>query len=199
MSLIRPTVFVLLVLTLFCSSASAQRPGPEFRRPLACEPIEPRTKLEAIDWRYEKVLVKGFSQIANLNARGADIRVDAVELKESDHPSRALGLVIALREPGENGRENRAFIDYEEITPLMKAIDEASRVNESVTKLASFEAKYRTLGDLEVNVFRQSRSGIAVSVTAGTCDRVRALLSLDELDRLKAHIVEAKARLDDLK
>ena len=199
MSLIRPTVFVLLVLMLFCSSALAQRPGPEFRRPLACEPIEPRTKLEAVDWRYEKVLVKGFSQIATLNARGADVRIDAVELKESDYPTRALGLVIALREPGENGRENRAFVDYEEITPLMKAIDEAARVNESVTKLASFEAKYRTLGDLEVNVFRQSRSGIAVSVTAGICDRVRALLSLDELDRLKAHIVEAKARLDDLK
>ncbi len=199
MSLIRRTVFVITLVVFFSCSVLAQRPGPEFRRPLACEPIEPRTKLEAVDWRYEKVLLKGFSQIANLNGRGADIRVDAIELKESESSTRALGLVIALREPGENGRENRAFIDYEEIDQLLKAMDAVARVGESVTKLASFEARYRTVGDLEINVFRQSRSGIAASVTSGICDRVRSLLTLDDLDRLKAHIVEAKTRLDELK
>jgi hypothetical protein len=199
MSPIRVPLLVSLILLLFCAPAFAQRPGPEFRRPVSCEPIEPRTKLEAIDWRYEKVLIKGFSQIATINARGADIRIDAIELKESDYPARALGLVIALREPGENGRENRAFVDYDEIDPLLKAMEVVSKVNESVTKLASFEARYRTLGDLEVVVYRQSRSGIAASLTSGICDRVRGLLTLDELDRLKAHIVEARARLDELK
>jgi hypothetical protein len=198
MSLIRPTAFVLLVLVSFCSVV-AQRPGPQFRRPLACEPLEPRTKLEAVDWRYERVLIKGFSQIATLNARGADIRVDAVELKEVDSATRAVGLVIALREPGENPRENRSFIDYEEVDRLLRALDTISKVNESVTKLPGFEARYRTLGDLEFSVFRQSRSGIAASVSAGTCDRVTGLLTLDELDRLRAHIVEAKTRLDEIK
>jgi hypothetical protein len=48
------------------------------------------------------------------------------------------------------------------------------------------------LGDLEIDVFRQSRSGTAASLTSGICDRVTALLTLDELDRLKAHLVEAK-------
>ena len=78
MSLISRIGFVTTMLVLFSCSVFAQRPGPEFRRPLACEPIEPRTKLEAVDWRYEKVLVKGFSQIANVNgarrrhSRGCD-------------------------------------------------------------------------------------------------------------------------------
>ena len=62
----------------------------------------------------------------------------------------------------------------------MKGLDAVAGVNESITKLASFEARYRTLGDLEINVFRQSRSGIAASVTAGICDRVTALMTLDE-------------------
>jgi hypothetical protein len=199
MFLIRSIVFVLLVLVSFCGATLAQRPGPQFRRPLACEPLEPRTKLEAIDWRYEHVLLKGFSQMAMLNARGADIRVDAVELKDSETATRAIGLVIALKESGENPRENRSFVDYEEIDRLLKAFDTISKVNESVTKLAGFEARYRTLGDLEINVFRQSRSGTAASVTSGTCDRVTGLLTLDELDRLKAHIVEAKTRLDEIK
>jgi hypothetical protein len=84
-------------MTVFAGASLAQRPGPEFRRPVACEPLEPRTKLEAIDAGYEKVLIKGFSQIATLN--------------------------------------------------LLKALESVSKVNESVTKLASFEARYRTVGD----------------------------------------------------
>ena len=199
MSTTRLTIFAALLLLLFCGSAFAQRPGPQFRRPLACDPLEPRTKLEAIEWRYERVLIKGFSQIAVLPVRGADIRVDAVELKDTDATTRAVGLVIALRESGENPRENRSFVDYEEIDRLLKAMETLGRVSESVTRLSGFEARYRTLGDLEVVVFRQSRSGVAVSLTSGTCDRVTAVLTLDELDRLRAHIVEAKTRLDEIK
>ena len=198
MSLMRP-ILLFMIMLLSCGYALAQRPGPEFRRPLACEPLEPRTKLEAIDWRYESVLVKGFSQIATLNARGADVRVDAVELKDAGASTRALGIVIALKETGDTPRENRALVDYDEIDRLLRAMESIARVNETTTKLASFEARYRTLGDLEMVVFRQGRSGTAASVTAGICDRVTALLTLDELERLKAHIVEAKARLDDIK
>jgi hypothetical protein len=199
MAVMRPTVFVIGMLLLACGSALAQRPGPEFRRPLACEPLEPRTKLEAIEWRYESVLVKGFSQIATLNGRGADVRIDAVELKDATASTRALGIVIALRETGDAPRENRAFIDYDEIDRLLRAMDSIARVNETITKLASFEARYRTVGDLEIVVFRQGRSGTAASLASGICDRVTALLTLDELDRFKAHIVEAKTRLDDIK
>jgi hypothetical protein len=199
MYLTRRTVLVLAVLLLSCGSALAQRPGPEFRRPQACEPLEPRTKLEAVEWRYERVLVKGFSQIATVNGRGADIRVDAVELKDAGASTRTLGIAIALRETSDTPRENRALIDYDEIDRLLRALDSIARVNETVTKLASFEARYRTLGDLEIVVFRQGRSGTAASVTSGICDRVTALLTLDELDRLKAHIVEAKTRLDEIK
>ena len=200
MFLLRPAFFIFLLLT-FCGSVMAQRPGPKFRRPQACEPLAPRTKLEAIESGYERILIKGFSQIASLNVRGADIRLDAVEIREARAGGeRATGLVIVLREPGEALRENRAFVDYEEIDRLIKALESVTSVNESVTKLAGFEARYRTLGDLEISVFRQSRtSGTAASLSSGICDRVTGLLTLDEMDRLRAHLVEAKTRLDEIK
>lgn len=192
-------VVLFLVLMFSCGSVLAQRPGPEFRRPLSCEPLEPRTKLEAIDGQYEKVLIKGFTQVAAFNVRGGDVRVDALELKEAGSPTRALGIVVAIRESGERPRDNRSFIDYEQIESLIKAIEFIARVSETVTKLTGFEARYRTPGDLELNVFRQSRSGTAASLTSGICERTTVLLTLDELERLKGIILEAKARLDEIR
>ena len=200
MFFLRSTILILLLLT-FCGSVPAQRPGPQFRRSLSCEPVEPRTKLEAIESGVEKVLIKGFTQIANLGTRGADIRIDAIEIKEARAGGdRATGIVIVLRESGESPRESRAFVDYEEIDQLLKALGAVAGVNESVTKLVGFEARYRTVGDLEISVFRQSRiSGTAASLSSGICDRVTALLTIDDMDRLRAHIVEAKRQLDEIK
>ena len=192
---------LLFIALMSVGTVCAQRPGPQFRRPLACEPLEPRTKLEAIEGGYETILLKGFSQIATVRVRGAEIRVDAVELKDNTTSNRAMGITIAMRETDQDRiSENRAFVDYEEIDSLLKAIDFSSKVNETVTKLAGFEARYRTRGDLEFVVFRQGRaSGTAASVTTGICDRVTGLLTLDELALLRAHIVEAKTRLDEIK
>ncbi|HKO62854.1 MAG TPA: hypothetical protein VJV03_16945 [Pyrinomonadaceae bacterium] len=192
---------VCFVALMSSGAVLAQRPGPEFRRPLRCEPLEPRTKLETLEGDYERVLIKGFTQVATMRLRGTDVRIDAVELKDSGTAVRATGLVIAMRETsGERPSENRSFLDYEEIDSFLRAMDFSAKVNETVTKLAGFEARYRTRGDFELVVFRQGRaSGTAASVSTGICDRVTGLLTLDELELLRAHIVEAKARLDEIK
>lgn len=191
-------LFLFSTLMLFCTgSAMAQRPGPEFWRRLTCEPFEPRTKLEALGDRHSTVIVKGFTRITTVEVAG--MRIDAVEMRELGNVSRAKGIVVVLREGGERPRENRAFVDYEELDPLLNAIDHLSRVDETTTKLAGFEANYRTLGDLEISVFRQTRSGTAVIVTTGICDHARATLSLDDLAKMKAMIQEAKSRLDDIR
>jgi len=191
-------ILLFSILTLFCSaSAMAQRPGPEFWRRVGCEPFEPRTKLEALEDRHSTVIIKGFTRITTIELRG--IRVDAVEMRELGNVARAKGIVVSLREGGERPRENRAFIDYEEIDPLLNAIDAISRADENVTKLAGFEAKYRTLGDLEIGVFKQTARGNAVIISTGICDHATHTLSLDELAKIRALIQEAKARLDEIR
>lgn len=191
-------VVLLAVVLLSCAPALAQRPGPEFWRKLGCEPFEPRTKLEALDDRHSAVIIKGFTRITTVEVRG--VRIDAVEMREMGNVHRAKGIVVSLREGGEQRpNENRAFIDYEEIDALLNAIDAVSRVDESVTRLASFEAKYKTLGDLELGVFRQTQRGTAVILSTGICDRATQTMSLDDLGKVKAMIQEAKARLDELR
>src|SRR5829696_2469946 len=183
---------------LFCAgTALAQRPGPEFWRKVGCEPFEPRTKLEAIEDRHSTVVIKGFSRITTLEVRG--VRIDAVEMREMGNVSRAKGLVIVLREGGERPRENRAYVDYEEIDPLLNAIDAIARIDETATRFPGFEARYRTQGDLEIGVFRQTRSGTAVIMTTGICDLATQTLTLDDLAKVKAMILEAKTRLDEVR
>lgn len=183
---------------LVCSGmAMAQRPGPEFWRRVGCEPFEPRTKLEALDDRHSTVIIKGFTRITTVEVRG--VRIDAVEMREMGNVSRAKGLVVSLREGGERPRENRAFVDYEEIEPLLNAIDAVSRVDETSTRLPGFEARYRTQGDFEIGVFRQTRSGTAVIMTTGICDLATQTMTLDDLGKVRAMIQEAKNRLDELK
>ena len=190
---------LLSTLMLVCSGvALAQRPGPEFWRKVGCEPFEPRTKLEALEDRHSSVIIKGFTRITTVEVRG--VRIDAIEMRDlGSAVGRAKGLVIVLRETGERPNENRAFVDYDEIDQLINAIDAVSRADETVTKLAGFEARYKTLGDLEIGVFRQTRSGTAVTMTAGICDHVTVLMSLDDLAKVKAMIQEAKQRLDEIR
>ena len=193
---LRTILFSTLV--LFCAgTALAQRPGPEFWRKVGCEPLEPRTKLEAIEDRHSTVVIKGFTRITTVEVRG--VRIDAVEMRELGNVARAKGLVVVLREGGERPDDNRAFVDYEEIEPLLNAIDAISRVDESATKLAGFEARYKTQGDLEIGVFRQTSRGTAVVISTGICDRATAPLSLDDLAKVRAMIQEAKARLDEIR
>ena len=206
-----PTRVVLLsAFVLFCfSPALAQRPGPQFWRNGDCEPFEARTMLERLDRLQGAVVIKGFTRITTLDVRG--VRIDAVEMRPVGDGvrlaaiTRARGVVVSLREAqpvGDNRErinESRAFIDYSEIDGLLSAIDVISRIDETASKLVGFEARYRTYGDLEIIVFRQTRSGNAVTLSTGICDRVTAMLSLDELAKVKAMIQEAKTRLDEIK
>jgi len=188
----------LLLLFVSCSISYSQRPGPEFWRKLTCEPVEPRTKLEALEDRQSSIVLRGFTRITTLEIRG--VRIDAVEMREMGNVGRAKGAVIVLQREREGRIEdNRAFIDYEELEPLLNAIDHLSRVDETVTKLGGFEAHYRTLGDFEVRVFRQTRSGAAVTLQTGICDLTTQALTLDDLAKLKAMLQEVKTRLDELR
>ena len=190
-------VLLLAVVLLSCAPSVAQQPGPQFWRKVGCEPFEPRTKLETLDDSSNSVIIKGFTRITTVEVRG--VRIDAVEMRSGTFPYKAKGIVVSLREGGERPNENRAFVDYEELDALLNAIDTISRVDESVTRLASFEARYKTSGDLELGVFRQTQRGNAVILTTGICDRATQTMTLDDLGKVKAMIQEAKARLDELR
>lgn len=194
------TILFSTMILFCCGAAPAQRPGPEFWRKVTCEPFEPRTRLEQFD-NGRGLVIKGFARITTVEVRG--VRIDAIEIRTlpeaNGAPVSTKGLVVVLRDSGEQPVENRAFVDYVEIDNLLNAIDVVGRVDETATKFAGFEAHYRTVGDLEISVFRQTRSGTAVTMMTGICDRATVSMSLDDLAKIKAMIQEAKGRLDEIR
>jgi hypothetical protein len=189
--------FLLSVVFLMAATSTfAQNPGPEFWRRASCEPIVPRTRLEGLEQKYSVVLYKGFTRIITVEIHG--VRIDAVELRVINSSERAKGVAIVLSAT-ESRQQNRAFIDYEELIPLINALAEVEGVDETTTKLANFEAKYRTNGDLEITAFRQTRNLTAVTLSTGVCNQVTQTLTLDELQKFRAMIAEAKTRLNELK
>lgn len=194
------TILFSTMMLICCGAVLAQRPGPQFWRKVGCEPFEPRTRLEQLE-DAGGVIIKGFTRITTIDVRG--IRIDAVEMRDLPDANGGIqfgkGLVVVLREGGDRPDENRAFVDYDEIQYLLNAIDVISRVDETATKLPGFEARYRSRGDLEISVFRQTRSGTAVTMRTGICDYATVSMSLDDLAKVKAMIQEAKTRLDDIK
>lgn len=197
--MLKQTILFSTLILICAGTALAQQPGPQFWNKVGCEPLEPRTRLEAFDNRYDAVIIKGFTRITGVEWRG--LRIDAVEMRDmkSTSAGRVKGIVVVLRLEGERLNDNRAFVDYDEIDPLLQAIDAISHVDETSTKLANFEARYKTHGDLEISVFRQTGSGNAVIVATGLCDRATKTWTLDDLGRFKAQIQEAKVRLDEIR
>jgi len=196
MPLTRTILFVTLFLV--CSGwSAAQQPGPEFWRKLTCQPYEPRTQLETLEMKTESVVLRGFSQITTVDVRG--VRIDVVEMRLMGAAARAKGIVVVLAQPTDGVQDNRAFVDYDELDPLLRAIDSLAGVDDNSTKLVGFEAHYRTRGDLELRVFRQTSRGTAITVQTGICNHATQGLTLDELAKVKAMIQEAKGRLDELR
>ena len=194
-----PIPVLLLLFTSLCVSATAQKRSYEAKTDRLCAFADPRTRLEEFEGRLETVLIRGSANIGSFNPRTGIVHVDALEYRDASHGSRATGIAVRLND-GSHPVDNRSLIDYEQIDDVVKWIDQVAAVDSTVTKLQHFEARFRTRGDLEIAVFRQTNGGnIAARVTGGACELVTVQMSLEELSKLRWMIVQAKARLDEIK
>ncbi len=200
------TLLSAFLFSAFTTGVVAQRRAYPPPLPGAFAIIEPRTRVEEFEARIESVLVKGSARIAAFNSGGNTARVEAIEVSDTSNSTRATGIAIWMRDnsrqpdsAGTRRLDNRAVLDYEEIDPLLAAIDTMVKTGDTVTKLTFFEVHYRTRGDLEAIVFRQTSGGVAAAIAVGYFEKMTMYISLDELVKFRHMIAEAKARLDEMK
>lgn len=192
----RSLILAALMIAASFGSVCAQR---RERLPPPRDPqfYEPRNKLEEFEGRVDTVLIKGRTYVGTVRAQIGSARVEATEIRDTGNSTHAMGVVVTILPDGST--EIRSLIDYEEIDPLVKALDTVAKADETLTKLTHFEVRYRTRGDFEVIVFKQLTGGIAVAVEGGFFERTRLLLTLEDLTRLRWMIAQAKDRLDEIK
>jgi hypothetical protein len=148
------------------------------------------------------VIVKGYTVVGSVvGSYDGTIEVDATDLWNPHDSVHTRGVVLDLATSttlGTAAEHHSSFIDYDEIEPLLQGLDYIARADPSVTRLKNFEVSYRTLGDLIVTTFNDSRGRTMASVRSGEIGGVQVFLEAQRLEKLRTLIAAARATLDSL-
>lgn len=126
------------------------------------------------------------------------VAVNSREFTDAQTGRKAYGIVVEVRESGRLERSHRSYIDYDEIDSLIKGIDYIAKLDNSVTKLDSFEAQYSTKGEFSVTVFSDTE-GLQVAITSGRFGGASTYIKLAELPGFRKLITDAKSRIDAIR
>lgn len=150
------TLCLLLVSACACAAQSSQT---------LIEPDDYLTRLEAALETRGSVLVKGSTQVGSVTGLRGTATVTSWEIVDARTAVRVYGVSVTIRDNERPDEEEVVYVDYEELDPLVAGLDYILKLENTATKLARFEAQYRTRGELSFYRFNtQSGYGTAVSI-----------------------------------
>jgi hypothetical protein len=187
--------------TVLLSSLLAALAAPALAQvepPIVESALTPRTKLELLAAQEDAVIIRGFSRIGDVRGpMGSAVVVRSQEFTNVSTGEREYGVSLEVRERPRPEREHTSYVDYDEIAPLVKALDHLTKLDNTVTSFNRFQADYRTHGGVELTTYTTDASAVvAAAVTCGTLQRATALLNLADLDMLRTLIDAARTDID---
>jgi hypothetical protein len=189
-----------------CSMVSAMAPAQDVNQEAAtfassdtnAYVILPQTKLEAFDTNVGTVVIKGSAKVGSVSGNDETIGVRSREMTDATTGRKEQGIAIEIARPGQVS--DVALIDYDELDPLLNAIDYLGKLDWSVTSLNVFEAVYTTKGGFRIGAFGPKRTGvIQFAVRSTRTGQQPVVLSRDDVGRLRALIDQAKRQLESLR
>ena len=168
----------------------------------AKEEAAPKTKLEAFQNQTGSVLIKGYTDIGHIVSAEPStsiVEVRAMEFINANTKKKERGIVVEITEVSSRMNvtgSSRAFIDYDEVSNLLKGIDYISKTSVDVTKHKQFEVKYTTKGDFSATTFNDEDGNIKAAIEVG---RISSHVPMDKFAEFRGFIVQAQKTLDDLK
>ena len=185
------TLSMLLALGVVCA---AQEPGP------TPEPEAFPTKLEELLEKAGAVVVKGTTGVGSVSGLRGTAFVTSWEILDARSGRREYGISIEIRESAQAERERErgdvAYVDYDELDPLINGLDHLLKLDHTATKLSTFEAQYRTNGYLSVFRFNTT-GGYGTAVSAGGRRGTRLILRPTGLVEFRDMLKSAKAVIDE--
>jgi hypothetical protein len=181
----------LLLLLLAVPCAAQQQPQP------APTPFEFETKLESLMYETGTVIVKGYTRVGSMTGSRGVAYFTAWEVTDARSGRREQGVGVEITDTSANraDADERAYIDYDELGPLLKGIDYIMKLDDKATKLARFEAQYQTRGGFMLVTFN-TPNGYAVAITTGGGRRPRFVLRPTGLAEFRTLLESARAALD---
>jgi hypothetical protein len=148
----------------------------------------PATKLEAFRPSAGSVVTFGYNNLGNVGG----VAVDAREFKDT-RGTAIRGVVVEVSQS--EYREERAFIDTDELPELLKGIDALLAVKANPTTYQNFEVQYTTKGELQITAFNESSGHIGYTVRAGRITTAQAFLDDEGIKKLRAMFETARQQL----
>ena len=161
-------------------------------------PVQPTTKLEALEIKTGTIIVKGITQMGGVSASAGVLSVSCKEVTDASTGQKESGIAIVFTVGGQ--QREMLQVDYDELESLVKSLDYLCKVNGSVTTLNSFEAAYTTKGGLRLAAFTSKRTGgvgYAVRNTHATMTPVP--LTEPQFAMLRSLVEQAKGKLDGMR
>jgi hypothetical protein len=182
-------LLALLFLSATAVTCAAQEPQPA--------PEEFQTKLESLMSRTGTVIVKGYTRVGSMSGSRGAANFTAWEVIDARTGRGEQGVGVEISDTASNrpDAEQRAYIDYDELAPLLKGIEYIMRLDDKVTKLSRYEAQYQTRGGLVLVTFN-TPNGYAVAISTGGGRRARFVLRPTGLAEFKNLLESAKEALD---
>jgi hypothetical protein len=143
------------------------------------------------------VIVKGYTRVGSMSGSRGTAYFTVWEVTDAGTGRREQGIGIEISDTATNrpDSEDRAYVDYDELAPLLKGIDYIMKLNDKVTKLSSYEAQYQTRGGLLLVTFNTT-NGYAAAITTGGGRRPRFVLRPTGLAEFRNLLESAKDVLD---
>jgi hypothetical protein len=161
--------------------------------------IKPKTRLEAFVAQDGVVIVRGFSKAGAVKGGlGTSVKVELKEFANASTGKKEYGITVEVGSPGARG-SHTSYIDQDEIGSLLKGIAYIAKLDKSVTSLESFQADYRTRGDLRLSTYSNSNGQTEAAVASGLYGGTTAYLSLADLEQLRTILQSASESLDKLR
>jgi hypothetical protein len=161
---------------------------------------QPKTKIEQFSAKTGVVLIRGFHKIGSaLGLYSTSVNIEAKEFTNVTDGRKQYGITVeSFKEDGRYDKRHTSFIDYDEIDSLVAGIEYIAKVNSDITKLDDFQADYSTRGDLKISTF-SSGDKIMAAVTSGKIGGVAAYFNIQDLEKVKNLIKQAKSKIDEIK
>lgn len=165
-------------------------------------PPTPKTKLESLEDIPGTVVIRGTTPIGSISSKAATgtgtVTVRSQEITDVGSDRREYGIAVGVAEG--NHVHETAMVDYDEISPLLNAIDYLNKLDWSATSLKRFDAVYTMENSFRIAALgRQRSSPLEFAVRTCRLKETTVLLSRDQLAQLRGFIEQARTQLDTLR